>query len=220
MMSESRGWSKVEHAQVVRELIRPGSYVNLGIGMPGLISSLINDEDGIYLHCENGLTGYRDLKEGEPSNSHIIDAASKPVALIPGASVVAHDISFAIARSGRLDATVLGAYQVDSEGNFANWKTPDSKIAGVGGAMDLAVGAKEVIIMMKHLGKHGERKILKRCTYPLTARQVVKYVVTEFACLEIKDGSFLVRKLAPGISEQELQDMTEAELAFPQTINK
>ena len=219
-MRNLTGWSKIEHAKVVRELIKPGSYVNLGIGMPGLISSLIAEEDGIYLHCENGLIGYRDLRVGEPKNSHIIDAASKPVALIPGASVVAHDISFAIARGGRLDATILGAYQVDSEGSFANWKTPESKIAGVGGAMDLAVGAKQVIIMMKHLGKHGEPKILERCTYSLTAYKVVKYVVTEFACLEVREGAFFVQRLAPGISEEDLQNMTEAKLKFHQTINK
>lgn len=219
-MSDLTGWSKIEHAKVVRQLIKPGSYVNLGIGMPGLISSLITDEDGIYLHCENGLTGYRDLREGETKNSHIIDAASKPVALIPGASVVAHDISFAIARGGRLDATILGAYQVDSEGSFANWKTPESKIAGVGGAMDLAVGAKEVIIMMKHRGKHGEPKILERCTYPLTAQKVVKYVVTEFACLEVREGAFFVQQLAPGINKEDLQSITEAKLKFHQSVNK
>ena len=134
--------------------------------------------------------------------------------------MVAHDISFAIARGGRLDATILGAYQVDSEGSFANWKTPESKIAGVGGAMDLAVGAKQVIIMMKHLGKHGETKILERCTYSLTAYKVVKYVVTEFACLEVREGAFFVQRLAPGISEEDLQNMTEAKLKFHQTINK
>jgi 3-oxoacid CoA-transferase B subunit len=213
-MSGMIGWDKQSHAREVLALLKPQSYVNLGIGMPGLISSLIGDHDEIYLHCENGITGYRDLREGELPNTHIIDAASKPVGLIPGASVVAHDLSFAIARGGRLDATVLGAYQVDSEGNFANWKTPGSPIAGVGGAMDLAVGAKEVIIMMKHLGKNGERKILHRCSFPLTAHQVVDYIVTEFASMRLVDRKLEILNLAPGVTRESLQEITEPELIF------
>lgn len=213
-MSSLQGWSKSEQAFAVKELLRPGCYVNLGIGMPSLVSTLIRAEDEIYLHCENGLTGYRDLEEGAEANRYIIDAASKPVSLIPGASIVAHDISFAIARGGRLDVTILGAYQVDRAGSFANWKTPDSPISGVGGAMDLAVGAKEVIIMMKHLGKNGEPKILKECNYPLTAYGVVNFVVTEYATLEIIDNEIHVLKVAPGISDEQLQKMTEVELNF------
>lgn len=213
-MSTPVGWNKIDQARAALELITWSSYVNLGIGMPGLISSLISDDDDIYLHCENGITGYRALRENEISHSHIIDAASKPVGLIPGASVTAHDVSFAIARGGRLDFTVLGAYQVDKHGDFANWKTPKSLISGVGGAMDLAVGAKEVIVMMKHLDKSGQKKILEECTYPLTARGVVDYVVTEFASIQIIAGKLYVLRIAPGISHAELQEITEPELIF------
>lgn len=213
-MSPSIGWDKFEQARKVITLLAPWSYVNLGIGMPGLVAEQIDENSEIYLHCENGIIGYRGLYPEEPLDTDVIDAASKPVGLIRGASVVAHDLSFAIARGGRLDTAVLGAFQVSQFGDLANWKSPNAAIAGVGGAMDLAVGAKQVIAMMKHVDKTGEPKIVKSCTYPLTAKNVVDYIVTEFAVIAISEEGLVVEEMAEGITEEFLESVTGAPLKF------
>lgn len=213
-MSSSNGWDKYEQARKVIALLEPGSYVNLGIGMPGLVAEQIDENSEIYLHCENGIVGYRGLHPDEPFDSDVIDAASKPVGLISGASVVAHDLSFAIARGGRLDTAVLGAFQVSEFGDLANWKSPNTAVAGVGGAMDLAVGAKQVIAMMKHVDKTGEPKIVKSCTYPLTAKNVVNYIVSEFAVISISSEGLIVEEMAEGITEEFLESVTGAPLKF------
>ena len=213
-MSLSAGWDKYEQARKVIALLKPGSYVNLGIGMPGLVADQMDENLGIYLHCENGLIGYRGLYPDETIDIDVIDAASKPVGLINGASVVAHDVSFAIARGGRLDTAVLGAFQVSEFGDLANWMSPNAVIAGVGGAMDLAVGARQVIAMMKHVDKVGEPKIVRSCTYPLTARNVVDYIVSEYAVIAISEEGLIVEELAEGVTEEFLESVTAAPLKF------
>jgi 3-oxoacid CoA-transferase B subunit len=209
-MNLPSGWSKYEQAERVIKYLRPRSYVNLGVGMPGIIAEILDDTKNINFHCENGLVGYRGLNEGEEVDPDIIDAATKPVGLIAGAAIVAHDLSFAIARGGRLDTAVLGAFQVSESGDLANWKSPNALIAGVGGAMDLAVGAKEVIVMMKHLDKNGESKIVKECTYPITARKVVDYIVTEFAVMAITPSGLVAIEIADGMTEEMLETITNA----------
>lgn len=209
-MNLPKGWSKYEQAEKVINYLRPHSYVNLGVGMPGIIAEILDDTKNINFHCENGLVGYRGLNEGEEVDPDIIDAATKPVGLIAGAAIVAHDLSFAIARGGRLDTAVLGAFQVSESGDLANWKSPNALIAGVGGAMDLAVGAKEVIVMMKHLDKNGESKIVKDCTYPITARKVVDYIVTEFAVLAVNSNGLEAIEIADGMTEDLLKTVTNA----------
>jgi 3-oxoacid CoA-transferase B subunit len=209
-MNLPNGWSKYEQAERVIKYLRPHSYVNLGVGMPGIIAEILDDTKNINFHCENGLVGYRGLNEGEVIDPDIIDAATKPVGLITGAAIVAHDLSFAIARGGRLDTAVLGAFQVSESGDLANWKSPNALIAGVGGAMDLAVGAKEVIVMMKHLDKNGESKIVKECTYPITARKVVDYIVTEFAVMAITPSGLVAIEIADGMTEEMLETITNA----------
>lgn len=209
-MNLPKGWSKYEQAERVIEYLRPHSYVNLGIGMPGIVAEMLDDTRNIYFHCENGILGYRGLEEKEDVDPDIIDAATKPVGLIAGAAIVAHDLSFAIARGGRLDTAVLGAFQVSESGDLANWKSPNALIAGVGGAMDLAVGAKEVIVMMKHLDKDGKPKIVKNCTYPITARRVVDYIVTEFAVMAINLKGLIVLEMADDMTKEILTTITEA----------
>jgi 3-oxoacid CoA-transferase B subunit len=209
-MKLPEGWSKQEQAQRVLKYLRPYSYVNLGVGMPGIITELSVGIGDIYFHCENGILGYRGLEAEEEVDLDIIDAATKPVGLIAGAAVVAHDLSFAIARGGRLDTAVLGAFQVSESGDLANWKSPNAQIAGVGGAMDLAVGAKQIIVMMKHLDKNGQPKIVKNCTYPLTARKVVDYIVTEFTVMSITSKGLTVIEIADGMTKKILATITEA----------
>jgi len=209
-MNLQTGWNKFEQAERVIRYLRPYSYVNLGVGMPGIVAEMLDDTRNIYFHCENGILGYRGLEKNEEIDPDIIDAATKPVGLIAGAAVVAHDLSFAIARGGRLDTAVLGAFQVSEAGDLANWKSPNALIAGVGGAMDLAVGAKQLIVMMKHLDKSGAAKIVKECTYPITARKVVDYIVTEFAVVAINSHGLTVVEMADGMTEEILATITAA----------
>jgi 3-oxoacid CoA-transferase B subunit len=205
-------WTTAEMAERVAELLPSGSCVNLGIGMPGAVAAAIDPARGILLHCENGLIGYRGLADDEQPDAEVVDAASAPVGLVAGAAVVAHDVSFAIARGGRLDVTVLGGFQVSAVGDLANWRSPDAEIAGVGGAMDLAVGARQVIVMMKHVDRAGRPKIVAECDYPLTARACVDLVVTDLAVLRVGDGGLRVVHLAPGVDLAQLQNVTAAPL--------
>lgn len=209
------GWSVPEQAARVAELLPDGGYVNLGIGMPGSVAAAVDPSRGIVFHCENGLIGYRALEDGEPADDDVTDAASVPVGLVVGAAVVAHDVSFAIARGGRLDATVLGGFQVSAAGDLSNWKSPGARIAGVGGAMDLAVGAQQVIAMMRHNDRAGAPKIVETCAYPLTARGSVDYIVTELAVIAVTPSGLAVREIAPGVSFDDLQARTGAELMLP-----
>ncbi len=204
------GWTVEEQAARVAALLPDGGYVNLGIGMPGAVAAAVRPEQGVIFHCENGLIGYRSLGEDEDADPDVIDALSDPVALIPGAAVVAHDVSFAIARGGRLDATVLGAFQVSRHGDLANWKAPGARVAGVGGAMDLAVGAKRVIVMMKHTDRDGHPKLVDEIDYPVTAARCVDVVVTELAVLSVTPEGLRVDELAPGTDFDELQSLTGA----------
>ncbi|GAB3597009.1 3-oxoacid CoA-transferase subunit B [Microbacterium tumbae] len=206
------GWSVQEQAARVAALLPDYGYVNLGIGMPGSVAAAVTPEQGIVFHCENGIIGYRALDEDEAPDADVIDAASAPVALIEGAAVVAHDISFAIARGGRLDATVLGAFQVSQQGDLANWKAPGARVAGVGGAMDLAVGARQVIVMMRHVDRDGNPKIVERCDYPLTVARGVDHIVTDRAVIAVTEDGLVVGEIAPGITIEELQAATGAPL--------
>jgi len=210
----SVGWTKAEQAQKVAEQLQPRSYVNLGIGMPGVVVNAVRPEDGVVFHCENGIIGFRPLGPNDAVDSDIIDAGSQPVAFIQGAAVVAHDVSFMIARGPHLDATVLGAYQVSARGDLANWKTPEALIAGVGGAMDLATGAKKVIVMMRHQDRDGRSKIVEECTYPLTAVRCVTLIVTDLAVISITDRGLIVEECAPGVTAESLQAATDAPLQF------
>lgn len=206
------GWTVPEQAAHVAALLPDYAYVNLGIGMPGSVAAAVTPDQGIIFHCENGLIGYRALEEGEVPDGDITDAASAPVGLIEGAAVVAHDVSFAIARGGRLDATVLGAFQVSAQGDLANWKAPGTRIAGVGGAMDLAVGARQVIVMMRHVDRAGRPKIVESCDYPLTVARGVHYIVTELAVIAVTPDGLEVDQIAPGVTFDELQALTGAPL--------
>ena len=212
-------WSTKEQAERVASLLPDGGYVNLGIGMPNAVAAAVRPDQGIVFHCENGLIGYRAIDEWEAGDPDIIDALSAPVQLIAGASVVAHDVSFAIARGGRLDVTVLGAFQVSPNGDLANWKAPGARIAGVGGAMDLAVGAKKVIVMMKHVNRDGTHKIVDRCEYPLTAAGVVDVIVTDLAVLSVTPDGLRVDDLAPGVTVDDVQAATGAPLNTGATVS-
>ncbi|MFC0582836.1 3-oxoacid CoA-transferase subunit B [Micrococcoides hystricis] len=199
-------------AQIVAADIEPGSFVNLGIGQPTLVSNYLTEEQDITLHTENGMLGMGPVAEGEDIDEDLINAGKIPVTETPGASYFHHADSFAMMRGGHLDVCVLGAFQVSANGDLANWHTgaPDA-IPAVGGAMDLAIGAKDVYVMMNLFTKDGQPKLVKECTYPLTGIGCVSRVYTDHGVFELADGKVTVRDIF-GISFEDLAAKMDVEL--------
>ncbi len=202
-----------EMARLVACDVPANAYVNLGIGMPTLVADYLPAAKGIVLHSENGLLGMRALREDEPIDPDILNATKEPVALDEGASVSDHVVSFAMMRGGHIDLTVLGAFQVSGGGDIANWDTGDAdSIPGVGGAMDLVVGAKRVFVMMQHVDRNGSPKIVPECVYPLTGCGVVHRVYTDLAIIDITSSGLMVRAMLDGLDLSELQRCTAVPL--------
>jgi 3-oxoadipate CoA-transferase, beta subunit len=193
--------------------IPEGWYVNLGIGVPTLIANHIPPEREVVLHSENGLLGMGPSPEPHKENPWLVNASTQRVSIKTGGSYVHHADSFAIVRGGHLDLCVLGGFQVAENGDLANWAQSATEAGRqIGGAMDLAVGAKRVWVTMEHTTKDGRARILKRCTYPLTAAACVSRVYTSLAVLDVTPKGFVVVDMVPGLGFAELQARTEAEL--------
>lgn len=201
----------------IARMFEDGDLVNLGIGMPTMVANYLPKDKIIMLHSENGFTGLGPAPDENSIDKDLSNAGGQPVTILPGGACFDSSISFAIIRGGHLSATVLGAFQVDEEGNLANWLVP-GKLAGMGGAMDLVAGAKKVIIAMEHAAKDGEPKILKKCTLPLTAANEVDYIVTEMGFMELTEQGIVLRELAPGVTVDDIQAKTEATLIIPEKI--
>jgi len=198
-------YSRDQMAQHVARDIPEGAYVNLGIGMPTLVANHIPKDREIVLQSENGLLGMGPAPRAGDEDYDLINAGKQPVTLMPGASFFHHADSFAMMRGGHLDICVLGAFQVAVNGDLANWHTGDADaIPAVGGAMDLASGAKQVFVMMEHLTKKGESKIVTRCSYPLTGLACVSRVYTDLATIHITPQGLLVDDLVEGLSLEAL----------------
>ncbi|WP_217807179.1 3-oxoacid CoA-transferase subunit B [Tuberibacillus sp. Marseille-P3662] len=183
--------------------------VNLGIGIPTLIPEYMDDDD-IYLHTENGLLGVTDIEE-DNIDPNLVNAGKQPVGESVGASLFNSSDSFAMIRGGHVDVAILGALQVDQTGIIANWAVPGKNIMGVGGAMDLLVGAKKVIVTMSHTSKDGSSKILKACTYPITSTRSIDMVMTELAVFEVVDQQLRLVEMMPGATIEEIREKTDAE---------
>lgn len=210
-----KGWSEEEMAQRVASDLPEGVVVNLGIGLPVQVANHIPEGKLVFFHSENGIVGLGPEPRKGSEDPDVVNAAKKPVTLIQGASILHHADSFSLIRGGRLDYSILGALQVSPNGDIANWKVPGQKGGGgVGGAMDLAVGAKNVLVMMRHQDKNGTPKLVEKCTFPLTAVGAVRLVYTQFGVFECAGDRFVVRDSAPGISRTELQEKTGAVLGF------
>jgi 3-oxoacid CoA-transferase len=196
-------------ARAAKEL-RPGEIVNLGIGIPNLIPGYLGKDTAIFLHTENGLLGVGPRPAEDELDPDLVDAAKRPITALPGASYFDSASSFAMIRGGHVDVAVLGALQVGERGDIANWAIPGKDVLGVGGAMDLVVGARRVLVTMTSTTPAGDAKLVRECTFPLTARGAVDVVVTEQAVFRIRDGSLALTELLGEATVEEVSSVTEA----------
>ncbi|MAR30752.1 MAG: succinyl-CoA--3-ketoacid-CoA transferase [Dehalococcoidia bacterium] len=189
-----------------------GWIVNLGVGMPTLCSNYKDESRELIYHSENGVIGYGPIAEEGHEDKHLVNAGGQNVVGIPGMAIVHHADSFMLIRGGMIDVTVMGAYEVAQNGDFANWRIPTRKGGGIGGAMDLAACAKRVYIAMEHTTRDGKPRLLKQCALPVTAPGVVKLVSTDLGLFEIGTDGFILKEHAPGWSVEEIQELTEAKI--------
>ena len=206
-------FTRDEMAQRVARDIPEGAYVNLGIGLPTMVANHLDRSKEIFLHSENGLLGMGPAPAPGDEDEDLINAGKQPVTLLTGGAYFHHADSFAMMRGGHLDICVLGAFQVSERGDLANWHTgaPDA-IPAVGGAMDLAIGAKKVFVMMEHQTKSGESKIVPACTYPLTGVGCVSRIYTDLATIDVTPEGLLVIDMIEGLTLDALQQMTGVQL--------
>lgn len=203
--------------RVAREL-QDGYYVNLGIGIPTLVANYVPKGIEVMLQSENGLLGMGPFPTEAEVDADMINAGKQTVTTIKGASIFSSAESFAMIRGGHVDLTVLGAFEVDVEGNIASYMIPGKLIKGMGGAMDLVAGADNIIVTMTHASKHGESKLLPKCSLPLTGAACIKKVVTDLAYVEIADGKFWLKERAPGVSVDEIVRLTAGEMVVPEVV--
>lgn len=194
-------WSDDEIAARIAADIEPGWVINLGIGVPTLVAAHLR-APGVLVHSENGILGMGPQPDPGSEDWDVIDAGKNPATIVPGAAFMDSTTSFAIIRGGRLDLSLMGAYQVSVSGDLANWRLPDRRVGGIGGAADLVIGAKRVWVAMRHHAKGGDSKFVERCTYPLTARGVVSRVYSDMGLFDLADGRVEVRELAPGVAPE------------------
>jgi len=197
-----------------------GSFVNLGIGLPTLASSFVPEGRTVLFQSENGILGYGSLAAEGEEDPELVNPSGQFVTLLPSASFFNQAEAFVMIRGGHVDIGVLGALQVSEEGDLANWFIPERGVGRIGGAMDVAVGVKRLIIAMTHTAKDGKPKIVKKCTYPLTARKVVDMIVTDLAVIEVTEGGLLLKEVAPGFTAEEIQAVTEAKLRLSQNLKE
>jgi 3-oxoadipate CoA-transferase beta subunit len=211
--------NRTQIAQRAAREIASGAYVNLGIGLPTMIADMISPEREVFLHSENGLLHFGPRPGNDKVDPCLINASKQPVSLYSGAAIFDSALSFAMMRGGHLDLAVLGAYEVAENGDLANWTRSDPGIPpAVGGAMDLAFGAKQVWVLMEHTTKYGLPRLLKKCTLPLTAPAVVTRIFTDLAVLSVTERGLLVEEMVEGLQFDELQALTEARLVQAQPL--
>lgn len=206
-------------AKRTARLLRDGDVVNLGIGLPTMIANHIPRDMDVIFHSENGFLGLGPAPEPGKEDWELVNAGGMPSSIVPGGMFFDSATSFGIIRGGHVNATILGAMEVDERGNLANWKIPGKMVPGMGGAMDLVVGANKVIIAMVHTQK-GKPKILKQCTLPLTAREEVDIIVTEMALMRVTDKGLVLEELGPGVTVKDVIAATDANLIISPDLKR
>ena len=212
--------TREQMAQRVAQELRDGDYVNLGIGMPTLVANYVPSGMDVMMQSENGLLGMGAFPTEAELDADMINAGKQTVTARKGAAIFDSAQSFAMIRGGHVDLTVLGALEVDTQGNIASWMIPGKMVKGMGGAMDLVAGAENIIVMMTHASKQGESKLLTRCTLPLTGAGCIRRVITELAWLEIEDDTFVLREYAPGVSIDEIRAKTAGALRVADDVRE
>ncbi len=207
-------WTHEKMAARAAAELHNGEYVNLGIGLPTKVVDFVPEHMQIWLQSENGLIGIGPPPYEDEIDPDLIDAAKQTITMVPGASICASSMSFAMIRGGHMNQSILGAMQVSESGDLANWMIPGKLVKGMGGAMDLVSGARRVVVLMEHNTRTGDFKLLRECTLPLTGAGVVNRIITDLAVLDVTSTGLVVRELAPGVTREQLQERTEPALSF------